>query len=175
MGKIKDLRGQRFGRLTVPRDAKPEMRDGHAYWPVFCDCPRPPKWVRGSKLLDGSTVSCGCERADPEVRRLARSGPGPEDHYDEGLDALKAFCEPDGPPEYDPDAAASGTPAAAAVRREAPPEPSFDALDEALFGTPVRRAAAPPEPMDDLDRAIYGDSGEADAPGKVRPELPDDF
>ena len=153
MGKIKDLRGQRFGRLTVPRDAKPEMRDGHAYWPVFCDCPRPPKWVRGSKLLDGNTVSCGCERADPEVRRLARSGPGPEDHYDEGLDALKAFCEPDGPP----------------------PEPSFDALDEALFGTPVRRAAAPPEPMDDLDRAIYGDSGEADAPGKVRPELPDDF
>jgi hypothetical protein len=61
------------------------------------------------------------------------------------------------------------------VRREAPPEPSFDALDEALFGTPVRRAAAPPEPMDDLDRAIYGDSEEADAPGKVRPELPDDF
>jgi len=72
MGKVRDLRGQRFGRLKVPPDAEPEMRGRHAYWPVECACGGPRKWVRGSKLRDGSTRSCGCQRADSGVRSRAR-------------------------------------------------------------------------------------------------------
>lgn len=126
MGKIIDLRGRRFGRLMVPKDAKPEMREGHAYWPVVCDCLSPLKWVRGSKLQDGSTVSCGCQRANSDVRRLARSGPGPEDHSD---DAAEAYYEmPDAPPEYDSDAAVSPKPAAGDMDREDHPEGPLDDL-----------------------------------------------
>ncbi len=95
MGEIKDLRGRTFGRLTVPKDAKPEMRKGHVYWPVVCECRTMTiKRVRGSKLLDGSTVSCGCQRADPDVRRAARRGPGAEDHRDDELEALRPYFEP---------------------------------------------------------------------------------
>jgi hypothetical protein len=107
----------------VPKDAEPEMREGHAYWPVWCGCLSPPKWVRGSKLLHGSTVSCGCQRADPGVRRLVRSGPGPEDHSDDALNALEAYYEmPDERPEYDSSAAVSTTPGAADMDLEGHPE-----------------------------------------------------
>ena len=30
LGKINDLRGRRFGRLTIAADAEPDLRDGHA-------------------------------------------------------------------------------------------------------------------------------------------------
>ena len=102
MGKIKDLRGRTFGRLTVPKDAKPQSRDGHMYWPVVCECGTM-KQVRGSKLLDRSTVSCGCQRADPYVRRAVRRGPD-ADHLDDELEALRPYFEPadmDGPPPLD--------------------------------------------------------------------------
>src|SRR5579871_5250692 len=69
--KVKDLRGRRFDRLLVSPAARPALWDGHAYWPVNCDCGAL-VIVRGSKLLNHSTVSCGCERADPEVRSRAR-------------------------------------------------------------------------------------------------------
>jgi hypothetical protein len=85
MGKVKDLSGKRFGRLRVPTDAKPVMRDGH-----------------------GSTVSCGCERADSDMRRLARSGPGPQDYLDDEMDAHESFREVDEPPESELEAAALG-------------------------------------------------------------------
>ena len=29
-------------------------------------------FVRGGKLIDGSSISCGCRRADPDVRQAAR-------------------------------------------------------------------------------------------------------
>jgi hypothetical protein len=83
------------------------MRDGHAYWPVICGC-HAQKWVRGSKLQDGSTVSCGCERADSDMRRLARSGPGPQDYLDDEMDAHESFREVDEPPESELEAAALG-------------------------------------------------------------------
>jgi hypothetical protein len=67
---INDLRGRRFGRLRVPRDAEPEIRNDHAYWPCRCDCRRV-KWIRGSKLVSGRIVSCGCWRADSQVRKAA--------------------------------------------------------------------------------------------------------
>jgi hypothetical protein len=69
--KINDLRGRRFGRLAVPADAEPDLSDGHARWPCLCDCTGR-ALVRGSKLVAGLIVSCGCYRADPAVRQAAR-------------------------------------------------------------------------------------------------------
>ena len=65
---------------------------------MICDCDGTRKLVRGTKLRDGSTVSCGCERADPEVRSAARRGPEYE-HKDDALEALRPWVEP--PPDLD--------------------------------------------------------------------------
>jgi hypothetical protein len=77
MREVTNLRGRRFGRLRVPTDAEYEIRDyvpgkgGKAYWPTVCDCGNE-QTVRGTKLTREETVSCGCQKADPEVRREAR-------------------------------------------------------------------------------------------------------
>jgi hypothetical protein len=68
---ITSLRGRRFGRLRVPRNAEPEVREGKAYWPTICDCGNE-QVIRGTKLTSEEVVSCGCAKADPEVRRAAR-------------------------------------------------------------------------------------------------------
>ena len=67
---IHDLRGRRFGRLVVLVDGEPEVRNRNAYWPCVCDCGTR-KVLRGCDLLRGATVSCGCQRTDPAVRRTA--------------------------------------------------------------------------------------------------------
>jgi hypothetical protein len=65
-----DLTGLRFGRLVVKEFH--EVR-GKGYWWCVCDC-NPKEWVsvRVDKLKTGRTVSCGCFRADPQVRQAAR-------------------------------------------------------------------------------------------------------
>ena len=68
---ISDLRGRRFGRLTIPSNAEPEIRNRHAYWPVICQCGAQ-KYVRGAGLVEGRIKSCGCLRADSKVRSAAR-------------------------------------------------------------------------------------------------------
>ncbi len=61
MGKIKNLKGQRFGRLVVPD--KYELRKGYkstkAYWLCLCDCGNE-KWIRGTSITGGESMSCGC-------------------------------------------------------------------------------------------------------------------
>lgn len=72
-GKINDLRGREFDRLRVLKNAVPEIRNHHAYWPCVCSCKDKIKlWVRGTHLVRGKVVSCGCWRADPAVRSGAR-------------------------------------------------------------------------------------------------------
>ena len=62
MGQLKDLTGQRFGRLTVLERA--ERNDGHSTWWVCkCDCGNI-KEIRSSCLVKGSTKSCGCYNRD---------------------------------------------------------------------------------------------------------------
>lgn len=62
---LKDLAGQRFGRLEVLRR---ESEPGAVVrWLCRCDCGAE-KAVRASKLSTGNTVSCGCHVA--EQRRL---------------------------------------------------------------------------------------------------------
>lgn len=70
-GQISDLRGRSFGRLTISLRAVPEIRNGRAWWPCTCECGEQPT-VRASRLVQGRQISCGCYRADPVVRQVAR-------------------------------------------------------------------------------------------------------
>ena len=57
MSALKDLTGQRFGRLTVIERA--ENKGEEACWKCRCDCNNE-VFVRGSSLRKGTTKSCGC-------------------------------------------------------------------------------------------------------------------
>ncbi len=60
MGKIIDLKGQRFGNLVVQKRSR--KRDGkYVYWICLCDCGRK-KSVAGRHITSktGATTSCGC-------------------------------------------------------------------------------------------------------------------
>lgn len=57
MGKVKDLTGQRFGRLTVIEFAG--TKNGNAYWKCQCDCGAICT-ANGVHLRRGYTQSCGC-------------------------------------------------------------------------------------------------------------------
>lgn len=57
MPKLKELTGQRFGRLVVLERAG--SNEGHALWLCQCDCGQK-KVVLGKLLCNGKTQSCGC-------------------------------------------------------------------------------------------------------------------
>jgi hypothetical protein len=63
MGKVIDLTGERFGRLTVVKRGKTAKRKNNrgtlTYWVCQCDCGST-REVLNSDLKKGSTTSCGC-------------------------------------------------------------------------------------------------------------------
>lgn len=64
MSRIKDLVGQKFGRLTVI-ELSHQDKNKTAYWECKCDCGNEEtKTVRGSQLTGGGTKSCGCLRKE---------------------------------------------------------------------------------------------------------------
>lgn len=67
MSGLKDLTGQRFGRLTVISRAE-NTAQGQARWLCECDCGKRKK-VNGQHLRNGSVVSCGCSRAEKASKR----------------------------------------------------------------------------------------------------------
>lgn len=58
MGKVIDMVGQRFGRLTVTAYYGPGNKRHHL-WLCKCDCGKA-KVVTRSNLISGTTKSCGC-------------------------------------------------------------------------------------------------------------------
>ena len=71
-----DIKGLRFGRLTVLDLYQGEDRGPHAQWVCRCDCGN--KIVtRGDRLRYGQQTSCGCLRADPAWRKTVW-----KNHYD---------------------------------------------------------------------------------------------
>ena len=61
MGKLIDITGQRFGKLTVIENVG--KIDGRRYhWKCLCDCGNE-KILEGSVLRSGNTKSCGCNRS----------------------------------------------------------------------------------------------------------------
>lgn len=69
---LKDMTGQRFGRLTVISRAENTAR-GLARWNVRCDCGAL-RIVSGSNLRTGTTKSCECLRNKPSSRRVNHVG-----------------------------------------------------------------------------------------------------
>lgn len=70
---MKDLTGQRFGRLTVIQ-REGNCKWGSIMWLCHCDCGGE-KIVSGATLRDGRTQSCGCLRKErvSETHRTHRS------------------------------------------------------------------------------------------------------
>ena len=69
---LKDLTGQRFGRLTVvSRDGSD--RQGLATWLCRCDCGNPCVVV-GRQMIRGNTRSCGCLHDEVSKRRMTTHG-----------------------------------------------------------------------------------------------------
>jgi hypothetical protein len=60
MGKLKDITGQRFGKLVV-QSLAPYRRQSR--WLCKCDCGATPT-VNGRDLRRGHTLSCGCWRRE---------------------------------------------------------------------------------------------------------------
>ena len=68
MGKQTDIKGMRFGKLTVICD---EHRKGtHTMCLCACECGNE-KLIRKSSLTSGNTMSCGCERNRKSSERAA--------------------------------------------------------------------------------------------------------
>lgn len=71
--KLIDLTGQRFGRLTVIKKAKPyKSPDGLSHttqWLCRCDCGKE-VIVMGVNMKHGFTKSCGCLRSETSRKRL---------------------------------------------------------------------------------------------------------
>ena len=64
---IKDLKGQKFGKLTAIE--RTEEKDRNSYkWLCQCECGNEVK-VSANKLLSGNTTSCGCARREALQKR----------------------------------------------------------------------------------------------------------
>lgn len=72
MGKLVDLTGQRFGRLSVV-SREQNNKNNKAMWLCKCDCGNL-KTILGSHLTSGNTQSCGCQRKDTMQKLLTVHG-----------------------------------------------------------------------------------------------------
>lgn len=71
--KIRELTGQRFGRLQVIERAE-NSKTGKPMWKCICDCGTECV-VHGSALVGGYTKSCGCYRREiPKTTRYVHGG-----------------------------------------------------------------------------------------------------
>lgn len=68
MSALKDLTGQRFGRLVVVERAGSNERK-HATWLCRCDCGKTITLL-GYNLRSGNTNSCGCLNSDEARKRF---------------------------------------------------------------------------------------------------------
>lgn len=68
---IKDLTGQRFGRLVVIKRAANKKRA--VCWECLCDCGKT-HIVRSTELCSGKTKSCGCLNKENTIQRNTKHG-----------------------------------------------------------------------------------------------------
>lgn len=68
MGKIKDLSGQHFGKLTVIEDTG-ERKNRQVVWLCQCECGNTIKVV-GQSLRSGHITSCGCKNFETKAENL---------------------------------------------------------------------------------------------------------
>jgi hypothetical protein len=73
-----EIRGQKFGRLTVVRqnfNKKNRMQE-KTYWDCICDCGNTTVVIK-EKLLNGHTASCGCFHRDQLIANNIGRGSNP--------------------------------------------------------------------------------------------------
>jgi len=80
MGKKLELKGTKFGRLTV-FDRAEATPQGHYKWLCIRDCGNEVV-VRGSALTNGSTKSCGCLQKERAAEAMFRHGAAAGGHED---------------------------------------------------------------------------------------------
>lgn len=73
MSHLKDLTGQRFGRLTVIQKANPKPNCTNANWLCKCDCGNY-AIIRSTTLRKGGAKSCGCLRSEYWKQRKTSHG-----------------------------------------------------------------------------------------------------
>ncbi|MFA5240719.1 MAG: hypothetical protein WC476_13570 [Phycisphaerae bacterium] len=64
MGKLKDITGNKYGRLVVIGYAG-RTKDRHSLWKCVCDCGNT-KTIIGNSMKRGDTTSCGCYAKEVE-------------------------------------------------------------------------------------------------------------
>lgn len=100
MVKVKvDLSGQKFGKLTVLRQAEDHItkRGIHtAAWLCQCDCGSDPKVITGSDLKKGSTISCGCYRKYSGKVKVGKDLTGKKFGRWEVIEQVEDYIEPRG-------------------------------------------------------------------------------
>lgn len=89
MPKLKDLTGERFGRLTVLKRAGTNS-SRKPVWECLCDCGNS-KNIVSQSLLNGTTKSCGCLRKEQLSKRLRTHGMRKTRFYDIWY-AMKRRC-----------------------------------------------------------------------------------
>jgi len=65
MGKLVDISGQRFGKLTCLEMVG--RKNGHVQWKFACDCGTVIT-TRGGDVRQGKTTSCGCYRNERTIQ-----------------------------------------------------------------------------------------------------------
>ena len=70
MGRVKDMTGMKFGRLTVI-ERRGSNKSGNALWLCKCDCGNEIV-VRGADLRNGNTKSCGCYKNGKSSDRMRK-------------------------------------------------------------------------------------------------------
>ena len=74
MSRIKDLTGQRFGRLVVVKRHPITSQWGNLLWECQCDCGKT-SVARSNNLIAGKTASCGCGRVEHHITHGKRHSP----------------------------------------------------------------------------------------------------
>lgn len=67
MGKVIDLTGKKFGKLTVVRRVE-NNKHGNSMWECVCECGEK-RVVQGCGLTNGHSSSCGCTRKEKLIQR----------------------------------------------------------------------------------------------------------
>lgn len=70
--KIKDITGQRFGKLVALHRLE-EKRGSNYYWLCQCDCGKQTR-ITANALLSGNTKSCGCGRVQAVLKTNEKYG-----------------------------------------------------------------------------------------------------
>lgn len=114
MGKLIDLTGEKFGRLTVKGRADEYISPkGQKYirWYCDCDCGKKNIIIKGNHLKSGNTKSCGCLDSETTAQRnrdyckkyntydlsgeygIGYTSKGEEFYFDlENYDLIKDYC-----------------------------------------------------------------------------------